>query len=285
MKRIMALTLSIIAFLCFIINASSKEIPDIPVIISDSGQITEEERLMLEVLGRRNPIEEFQIVKTYGGSFLSGFANEATLSSLLNDGYIEEVQYASWYMKCREYGIEYCGVSVTEKEFMEMNLSNQRNLDERWFECVFSYEDIFDSTLATADLDQLEVTEKYIFNAYDETEGVFVYYVTSCGDYIYYLPNPNLPDKAYLLPYEKFCDLAKIICKNFDSSRGYGGRENIEDLYDLSEYKVGSANTRRARIIFCIASVIIIAGTAIFIICQKKKKATVTTNPQTEQTA
>ncbi len=284
MKRIMALTLSIIAFFCFIINASSASIPDIPVIISDSGQITEEERLMLEVLGRRNPIEEFQIVKTYGGSFLSGFANEATLSSLLNDGYIEEVQYALWYMKHREYDIDYCGVSIAEKEFIEMNLSNKRELDERWFECVFSYEDIFDSTLATADLDQLEVTEKYIFNAYDETEGVFVYYVTGYGDYIYYLPNPNITDKAYLLPYEKFCDLAKIICKNFDSSRGYGGRENIEDLYDLSEYKVGSANTRRAIIISCIVLVMIIAGTAIFIIRKKKRKAIAATNPQTEQT-
>lgn len=284
MKKAIGVMMLFSLILCLIINASSKEIPDIPVIISDSGQITKEERLMLEVLGRRNPIEEFQTVKTYGGSFLSGFANEATLSSLLNDGYIGEIQYALWSMIHPEYMVSYCGVSITEKEFMEMNLSNQRNLDERWFECVFSYEDIFDSTLATADLDQLEVTEKYIFNAYDETEGVFVYYVTSCGDYIYYLPNPNITDKAYLLPYEKFCDLAKIICKNFDSSRGYGGRENIEDLYDLSEYKVGSANTRRARIIFCIASVIIIAGTAIFIIRKKKKKATVTTNPQTEQT-
>lgn len=285
MKKVIGAMMLLSLILCLIINASSEEIPDIPVIISDSGQITEEEWLMLKVIGRRNQLEKFQIVKIYGGCFLSGFANEATLSSLLNDGYIEEVQYALWNMKDRQYDINYCGVNIAEKEFIEMNLSNQRGVDERWFECAFSYEDIFDSTLATADLDQLEVTEKYIFNAYEKTEGVFVYYVTNYGDYIYYLPNPNLTDKAYLLPYEKFCDLAKIIYQNFDSSRGYGGRENIEDLYDLSEYKVGSADARRARIVSCCALIIIIPATAVFIIRKKKKKAVATTAPQPEQTA
>lgn len=282
MKKVIGAMMLLSLILCLIINASSEEIPDIPVIISDSGQITEEEFAMLE---NQVEIEKFKIVKVYSGSFLSGFANEATLSSLLNDGYIEEVQYALWNMKNRQYDICYYGFSVTEKEFKKMPLTRNREMDERWFECAFSYEDIFDSTLATADLDQLEVTEKYFFNAGYKTEGVFVYYVTNYGDYIYYLPNPHMTDKAYLLPYEKFCDLAKIIYQNFDSSRGYGGRENIEDLYDLSEYKVGSADARRARIVSCCALIIIIPATAVFIIRKKKKKAVATTAPQPEQTA
>lgn len=268
--------------LSIVMNVSSECVDVLPVIISDSGQITDEELSMLEELGWRNQveIEDYLIVKTYCGNFLHAFADEVPLNSLLRDGYIEEIQYALWSKSSPEYNISYFGVSLTDKDFEAKGSTRNRDFDECLFQCAFSYSDIFDSTLATEDLNQLKVNEKYIFDAKYETEGVFIYYVTSCGDFVYYMPNPHITEVAYLMPYEEFCDLSKIVYENFDDSRGYGAQENVEDLYDLSKYKVGSVYIRRTIIMSCVGLIIIITCTIVFIIRQKRKKTITANEPQ-----
>ncbi len=270
--------------------------------VFDPLDISEDKMAVVDV----NQYHEYTVIKLHFGSYLKGFSENKSIDELLSEQYTEhEIICARANDKpktSRYYSIYY--YTYKNGETKRNTFEDNHAEFNRYIDCINSYEKLFNSTLATADLDQLQVTQIYILDGdcsvhytgsgytsseiLDFAEGFFVYYVTNQGDYVYYVPIPNLVDKDYLFPVEEFSDFAKEVYLDLeklgDGRRYYGSHTDVEELYDLSEYKVGGANTRRAIIISCIASVIIIAGTAIFIIRKKKRKAIAATNPQTEQT-
>ena len=310
-KSIIHIIALLIVFAISLISLSACNISDLATDISgddtdavfDPLDISEEKMAAIE----EKQYFDCTVIKLHFGSYLKGFAENKSIDELLSEQYTEHeiiCARANTKPKTSQYYSIY--------HYTYKNGETKRNIFEdnhsefnRYLDCINSYEKLFYSTLATADLDQLQVTQIYILDGdcsihytgsgytsgevLDFGEGFFVYYVTNQGDYVYYVPNPNLVDNDYLFPVEEFSDFAKEVYLDLeelgDARRYYGSHTDVEELYDLSEYKVGSADARRARIVSCCALIIIIPATAVFIIRKKKKKAVAATNPQPEQTA
>ena len=72
-------------------------------------------------------------------------------------------------------------------------------------------------------------------------EGIFVYFVTNVGDYVYYCDCNRYGTYAegYLLPLEQFYGFAKSVY-DYQTENGHltGGAPNYGEIYDLSPYSV-----------------------------------------------
>lgn len=85
---------------------------------------------------------------------------------------------------------------------------------------------------------KLEVKNVYCLDGEPSHDGVYIYYSTDKGDYIYY-KEYLIAEKEYLFPLNDFYEFASIVQeeRNLNKDRDGGGR-SIDELYDLGKYEI-----------------------------------------------
>jgi len=114
---------------------------------------------------------------------------------------------------------------------------------------VESYVDLFASVEATKDLKDIELLDVYLIWAEMTCgEGIYIYFVTNYGEYIFYRQSTFWDVKnEYLFPSKFMYTLAPKLyeeLRKHSEANGYHiSGMDIESLIDMSEYIVGGAQT------------------------------------------
>ena len=121
---------------------------------------------------------------------------------------------------------------------------------------IDTYIDIFASTKATKDLEQVELLDVYFIYAEDSDfsrrEGFYIYTITNYGEYIFFKQHIDDEHNTYLFPAQfvytltpKILDEASKLVNPTPESEGapVGGVADVdmEAVFDMSEYIVGGA--------------------------------------------
>lgn len=173
------------------------------------------------------------VIKIYNGFYLPGFDQRATIEELLSDKYVLKEEYMVFY---NPYSVNY---KIIEDGVVGRIYSHFTSFyEDVIYEYALSYESLFSSVEATKLLRDLSVSEIYVLDGAPSVDALYIYFVTNHGDYVYY---NNLTDQ-YLMPIELFYDFVETMQKNRDPYADGGNVENIEDIIDLSNYKVINTN-------------------------------------------
>ena len=237
MKKIAILLCTIIltlSVMCINISATSSG-----SVIYDSVNIPDNE------LAAVKDNETDIVIKIYNGFYLHGFAQRATIEELLSDKYVLEEEYMVFEISESSItNIKYKAIrdGVVRRlmfgtQFIEM-------FEEVIYEYALSYDSLFSSVKATKLLQDLSVSEIYVLDGATSCQALYIYFVTNHGDYVYYSPAPN-PKQQYLIPLDLLCDLAETMSKNINPDED-GDIGEIEDLMDLSNYKVGNTSQEQS---------------------------------------
>jgi hypothetical protein len=118
---------------------------------------------------------------------------------------------------------------------------------------------------------KLEVKNVYCLDGEPSHDGVYIYYSTDKGDYIYY-KEYLIAEKEYLFPLNDFYEFASIVQeeRNLNKDRDGGGR-SIDELYDLGKYEI---KTGLSLWITLPIAILIIIGTCFTLIKRLKHKKT-----------
>lgn len=195
MKKIIILGLSILFIFnnLSIIYASTKY---------DSLCLSEEEKEPIEEMAED---EIAHIVKLYNGGYMYYFANEYSLDNLLDEALqtyylVVPKESLAYYMIYTDDGLEYFYAS----DWLD------------FYQYAVSPELVFDSSV--------EVLNVYCLDGEPSWDGVYIYYVTSEGDYVLYKEYLSA-ESTFIFPLEDFCQYAEKVWaerSRYEDSFGIG---------------------------------------------------------------
>ncbi len=221
---VVLLVLSVVG--CTPINS---EIPE----INDSVNISEE--LIAQV---RNSDTD-SVIRLYNGFYMSGFAQRATLADLLSDNYVLGEEYVIVSKNHPQNDVSIKAIRDGNAERISLSES-AREAYFFQFNAVTNADKIFSNSQITQNTGETEVHEIYCLNGSSSHNGIYIYFVTDKGDYIFFKTHYS-SSKEYLLPLNDFYQLAGVvyakIIEDRWSTESVASME-IEELYDLSSYRV-----------------------------------------------
>ena len=183
---------------------------------TDSLQITDEE---YEKFSR---YENNTLIKLYNGTFMSGFAERLSIEELIDTPYCIEV----YYMVVN---------NDIENDFLYVH---ERNGKITAFNPMSPWELVYKNIVEANDLlskQSINATVKniYCLNGEPSHDGVYIYYVTDRGDYVYYKDDFS-DEKEYLFPVKDFYTFADAVNKNRTENgtgiRAEGKEISIEEI-------------------------------------------------------
>ena len=202
------------------------------------------------------------IIKIYNGSYMHGFAEKATIDELITSKYVGEPYY---YVLSKSEGYQY---KVERKgEIGNIDISDWNKL----YKITLSPLNI----LKTISSD-IQVQNVYCLDGNPSHDGVYMYFITNKGYYVYYKEYVSA-ENEYLLPIEKFYDFAIAVYterkKNSDLGL-VGGTKPIEEIFDLEPYKIKNTGTLLNVILWSALSFVLIfaLGAVVFIYKKRVKR-------------
>ena len=169
--------------------------------VKDSVKISDDERTLIESYLGKDKV----ILKLYSGAYLLGFAESVSIEALASTEYTLEAHF--FCTDDMNSGQDPALLKVKNGEVFRISSHDVVDFTV-FYRCVFFYDQLFSSLLPTAiDPNDLTISEIYCLNGSFNYEGVYVYYVTDRGDYVYYKEYIQAEDE-YLMPVNEFYDFA-----------------------------------------------------------------------------
>ncbi len=134
------------------------------------------------------------VIRIYCGSFIDGFANGESISSLTGDGHVK----AQVYMMQGSDGFRYVCIDGDETSPPDKNL--EKSLDgNSMYDIVSDPERILPG--------DARVENVWCLDGDGDDDGIYIYFATSAGDYVYYKEQKDTG--GYILPAGRFTEFAK----------------------------------------------------------------------------
>ena len=226
MKKILiCLFLLFITLSIFCINASAQS--------NDSRSIPEDVVFHLEVI-KGDCAVKFYTPK----NLLPRLAEEKGIDEILEDAKIgySFLREDKWYYCRRENGA-----------FTDFEQLTNLNYGEYYYQNITSPQELFAQTPATKHLTDIEFSEIYcLVNSTHYAGGIYTYFITNHGDFIYQRDDATEYSLAFLIPVDQFYKVADLVCQenmyymNDLKQDGIGYSFSwIHNLFDLEPYLVG----------------------------------------------
>lgn len=205
-----------------------------------------------------------RIIRIYNGYYMWGFAEGKPIAELLEAPYVLEEVYFIASPKSGEgiYKVERDGVIQT----IHMSYDEGKELHD----IIMSHEDLMQRFVSS----DVEIANLYCLDGEPSHDGIYLYFVTNQGDYVYYKESAFL-EEEYLFPVQDFYDFAKVIhearVKNKD---GDGWMRPVEELYDLSSYKIDTSTKESGILVWILLAVVvaILGGHGVLKVLRRKKE-------------
>ena len=205
-------------------------------------------------------IEETDVIIKYYGAkmFMKEFAENSTIDNIIDES---PIFYVVW---------------------SEKDPDNPKYLRNKNGEIITGFTGVDHSfllnhTLGAEELLRSKVTFdfeiKNIYFLYGGNDGIYIYYVTSVGDYVYYKLHEKA-EKEYVFPIEKFLEFAKEAVISVPEGHYIGSHDASTALKKFSKYEVGytKAFTMQCITSLMIAVVILVSLYAFTKLHIKKKR-------------
>lgn len=243
-------------------------------LVEDAFTIDDETRTLLSVS------EDDTVIRVYFGYFMFGFSQRWSLEETFNDGWsLKKTSYViassgdggnmELTTKCLNEGI------VMEEPLPNPNGQTSSNAVYATRSAQKFYDMIDETSHILSVLGPFVTVQKTVYMHGYPMDGVYIYYETNIGDYVYY-KNDWVDDEEYLVPLEEFYNFAEVE-QEYRSLRVGGSGASTYDLspYDLSNYKA-IPNNVYATILYCAIPVGLILCGGVWFFLRKRKK----TDPQ-----
>ena len=192
-------------------------------------------------------------IKIYNGVFMYLFAEGKTIEEIINDPSILETYYA-----VRE-GLGYSYYAERQGEMRTIIAGADRK--------ALSYVSSPKQVLSKAS-PFLSVKNVYYLDGDSSYDGIYIYYETDKGDYVYYKEYAEAED-GYLFPVKEFYKLAKEVEAVREKNKyGYGGPTLLSSVVDISSYKVTPMNP----LLVALGALVGVAAVAVLAVVLVKKK-------------
>lgn len=233
-------------------------------VYADSQVLTYEEQ---KVFGEDRSF----ILKYYNGMFIHAFANGVSLPDIISNSAVVETIYV-FSEESRKDELYLSAI----RNGIETHITVDPNLKEA---SVFvKYYDKGEKLLKCISVNA-EVKEVYCLGGGASHDGTYIYFVTDGGDYVFYKEYPTSEDE-YIIPAEKFCEMAKTISREREKNKYKdGGNPGLEELfggsqYDLKQYKVETFTMYKGMILTAALAVVavVVVFVAVCIIMKKRRR-------------
>ena len=194
-------------------------------------------------------------IKIYHGMFMWLFAEGKSIEEIIGDSSLLTPYYA-----VRE-GLGYSYYAERQGEMRTIIAGADRK--------ALSYVSSPKQVLSKAS-PFLSVKNVYYLDGDSSRDGIYIYYETDKGDYVYYKEYAEA-EYGYLFPVKEFYDFAKIVEAEREKNRfSEGGPTLLSDVVDISSYKVTPISPLLVAlgIFACVAAIAVLA-----VIIVKKKRA------------
>ena len=205
-------------------------------------------------------------IKIYNGHFIQYFAEDVPIHEIIQDENL-----------LKPYYVVKNGLQTAEYFYIEDNQANRITINPPSLDKTLEYVTSPNKVLKALS-EKVSIQNIYYLNSESSYSGIYIYYVTDKGDYIYYQDAAN-DDAGYLFALTDFCNVAKeayAIIKGENTGNLYelptGGPTLLSDIVDISEYQI----TPETPTVFyvCIAVTLVIAtGVVTVLLLQKKRKS------------
>lgn len=222
--------ISLVMFLCLFAVLLSVAVS--ATSLSDSLRIGNEN---YELLGGGG---DDTVIRFYRGSFLEGFADGVPISDLTcGDNVSEQV-----FMTGTKRGI------TSFKTVVDGETHDARGgADAKQIYSVMSKpERLF--------REKVEIDNVYCLDGDDADGGIYIYFVTDKGDFVYY-NNPERSEREYLFPRDSFAEYARAAV---DARSGGGGPVSPDEISGASEFEI----KEKPDVLLAVACVIAVVGIA-----------------------
>lgn len=259
MKKIVCISISALLFIFIVFGVSADALKSDSLVFSDS---------VYESIDNANRNNTIQI---YNGTFMHLFAERKSIEEIITDESMLEPYYAV-------KGV----FSSPEYYYIKDGASQKISINPLAIDSTLRYVTSPDSVLNHIS-PFLTVQNVYYLNGDASHDGIYIYYKTSKGDYIYYKDYAEA-EESYLFPLEDFYSLAETMTEklqqekqereHLDSIHKYlfGGPTLLSDVVDISSYRVTPQNP--VFLYIGIVVVILAVGTVLFVFIRKKRSRT-----------
>ena len=202
-------------------------------------------------------------VKIYNGYFIGYFAEEVPIDEIIQDENLLDPYY-----------VVRNGFQNAEYFYMKDNQAYKITINPpdlgKTLDYITSPEQVLRSLPNSVELQNV-----YYLNSESSYNGIYIYYVTDKGDYVYYQENAN-DDDGYLFALSEFYDIAKEayeIIQEENTGNLYelpiGGPTLLSDIVDISEYQITPGNP--VLLYVGLAAAVGIVGVGVFLLVRRKR--------------
>ena len=255
MKKIICLSISMLLFIFIVFGASADDIKTDSLTFSDS---------VYERIDNANHSNTIQI---YNGTFMHLFAERKSIEEIVTDESLLDPYYAV-------KGI----FSSPEYYYVKDGTSQKISVNSPAIDSTLRYVTSPNSVLNHIS-PFLAVQNVYYLNGDASHDGIYIYYKTSKGDYIYYKDYAEA-EESYLFPLEDFYCMAETMeekvqrekqeKEHLDSIHKYlfGGPTLLSDIVDISSYRITPRNS--VALYVGIAVIVLAVGAVAFVLIRRK---------------
>ena len=227
------------------------------------GDLADSLHVAEEIAAPLRANEEEVVIRVYDGVFMKGFSEKKTISELVKEPYTRRVTY----LVLENAALE----QMTYKAIHEDVLTE---VDDLYGEGKVISTIVTKPGLALSSIrGTLNVEEVYCLNGEAANNGIYIYFVTDHGDYVYYKEYATT-EHEYLFTVEKFYEIAPIIQEQLERDRNNpGGVVSIENIEGIEEYRIQSGKTvpKTIWVLPLLFSAVVLAASLVVYVVRKRK--------------
>lgn len=263
---------SVIAFVLLVCTILSPVPVSANTPVEDAFTVDSETRAILSAS------EDDTVIRVYFGIFMYGFSLRQSIEDIFNDGWSLHGTYyliasndkngeQSLVCKCVEDG------AVVSQEY-ESGSFYAKSIEQLHKNNLTYYDLIGECERILSALGPFVTAEKTVFMHGLPVDGMYIYYETNIGNYVYYKDHPEA-EEEYLVPLETFYDYAEVVQAARSGTAG-GSRADVE-AYDLSPYSLKNYTATPRKIFFTILlygiPILLVTCVCIGFVVRKKRKS------------
>lgn len=215
--------------------------------------------------------EEEVVIKLYHGMFRRDFAERRTIHELIDENNILGEMYMISPNISEEESNYFRYLKISDGTVKGSAIGSLDGAD-LFFKYTTKPELLFDSQT----FPNIAIENIYCLDGELSHNGMYIYYVTSQGDYVYYKEYPEA-EHEYLFPVKDFYDFAATIQAEIDAlPDDMVGGINVSKVYDMTPFEVGRTNDTNPFnwqwIVIAVTAVAVISITTVTAIYLKKRK-------------
>ena len=261
MRKFAVFSIALCLFVAFVFSLSAAQDRGDSLIFSDSVYQA------IESASQNNT------VKIYNGTFMYLFGQRKSIEQIITDENLLESYYAVKGM-----------FSSAEYYYIRDGVSQKISINPPELDSTLKYV-LSPSQILNQVSPFLSVQNVYYLNGDASHDGIYIYYRTTKGDYVYYQEYAS-DTSGYLFPVNDFYEIAETVesasqmekqeRENLDSAHKYlfGGPTLLSDIVDISEYQVTPGRSMGLYIGLAAIAVVMTGAGIVFVIWKKRKRTT-----------